>query len=137
LHLYYARLRAFLRQTLRRIAEYDQLELESFSGIIPDVLIAMVSSAQLVEHRCKVRTVFSFLLDGVNEQQVECLVPLSAVIPHTFPEDYIIVQTFTPSNSQAAPPLAALGLSFIRDCLLANGCDTLREACAPMARLAS
>jgi ribonuclease HI len=114
---------------VRRVAEYDQLELESLSGIIPDTLIATVSSAQLVEHLCKVRTVFSFTLDGVHDQQVECLVPLSAVIPHTFQEDYIIVQTFTPSNSSTAPPLAALGLSFIRDCLLANGCDTLREAC--------
>ena len=98
--------------------------------IIPDVLTNTVSNAQIVEYLCKVRAVFSFTLDGVNEQQVECLAPLSTIMPHTFPEECIIVQAFTPSNTTAAPPLAALGLSFIRDCLLANGCETLREACA-------
>ncbi len=85
-----------------RVAEHDQLELESLSDIIPDVLTTSVSSAQLVEHLCKVRDVVSFTLDGVNEHQVECLALLSArgaVMPHTFSEDYIIVETFTPHNS--------------------------------------
>jgi hypothetical protein len=59
----------------------------SLSDIILDVLTTMVSSAQLAEYQCKVRAVFSFTLDGVNEQQVESLAvlaPLGTIMPHTF-----------------------------------------------------
>jgi hypothetical protein len=60
---------------------------------------------------------------------VEYFTLISDIMPHTLLEECVVVQSFTPNDTTVAPGLAVLGLAFILDCLLANGCENLSEAC--------
>jgi hypothetical protein len=89
-----------------RLVEHDQRELTSLHVAVPNVLIDALSNNQLTTYLCKTRTVFSFTLDGDNDQRVARLTLLSNIMPHTFPEECVVVQSFTPR-------LAVLGLASI------------------------
>jgi hypothetical protein len=67
------------------------------------VLIAELSNARLATYLCKTRAVFSFTLDGDNDQLVECLTLLGNFMPHKFPEECVVVQSFTPNYTTLAP----------------------------------
>ena len=56
--------------------EMEYLPDESISG---QQMISEVSDAQLVQHLCRSRAVFSFTVDGSNYCQVECLTPYNPV----------------------------------------------------------
>ena len=93
----------------------------------PDVDLDTVPDSHLAEYMCKARTVFSFTLDGSDTYEVECLVPLRRVTAATFSEEFIVVQST--DNLLKVAPITVVGLAFVRDCLLATGCDRLKAAC--------
>ena len=117
----------YLKGKVRSVAPHDCLELESvIDPSIPDTPLEHVSDSQLVATMCHSRSVFSFTLDGHKDLTVECLVPLSRVWQHQPQQEFVVVSEF---GADTPDRLAALAIPFLRDCLLANGVDTLQDAC--------
>ena len=68
----------------RQVALLDgvQVEMECLpdDSVSREQLLSEISDAQLVQHLCRSRAVFSFTADGTNYCQVECLTPYNPVL---------------------------------------------------------
>ena len=112
---------------VRSMASHDCMELEQVVSAHEQTELGVVPDSQLADALCRSRSVFSFTLDGQSQLTVECLVPLRRVWQHQAGSEFIVVQNFCAPITTCR--LAAFSIAFVRDCLLANGLDTLREAC--------
>lgn len=105
--------------------EMEYLPDESISG---QQMINEVSDAQLVQHLCRSRAVFSFSADGLNYCQVECLTPYNPVSSEVQAGESIVVGTFQP-EPRSVTCLAVFTAALIRDTLRESSIDLLSEAC--------
>lgn len=95
---------------------------------VPDTPLHLVSDQVLITALCQSRAVLSFTLDGASEVAAECIVPLFRVWHQPEASTLVVVREH---HGEARPGgWAALGIAFIRDCLLALGVDTVRGACS-------
>ena len=94
---------------------------------IPDVAISDLSDWQLATYLCQRRAILSLQCTADSAVSIECLVSLRAVMtPYMMLQEYVIVGTVSDSCS----PLAVLQMALIRDCLLDNDRERLRDACS-------
>ena len=94
---------------------------------IPDVAISDLSDWQLATYLCQRRAILSLQCTADSAVSIECLVSLRAVMtPYMMLQEYVIVGTV----SDSCLPLAVLQMALIRDCLVDNDRERLRDACS-------
>ena len=116
-----------IRGRVRSTQSHDMVQLECIV-VTSNVDLGCVSDSILAKELCQARSVFSFCCDGSKMITVECLVPLLALWSSMpFPES-IIVQDLDAKHSENQ--VTVLTVAFVRDCMLANGVQTLQDACS-------
>jgi hypothetical protein len=110
----------------------DEVELEQtpLDDIPPHQTIQTASDDTLVKYPCLLlHAVLQFTTDGQQYLQIECLASGKQLAIASQWDCSIIVCIFRQVPSLAATKLAVMLLSLIRDALLENGLDALRQAC--------